>query len=323
MQLATVTTWRLSPRAYRQVTVWTAVLVGFIIVTGATVRLTGSGLGCPQWPTCEGGRLVAPASYHPMVEWLNRVVTALVSAAVMVAALGAFVRRPRRADLCWLALGLVGGLVGQIVLGGETVKHRLEPAFVMAHLLLSMLLLWDAVLLHHRAAQPDGAPRRPLVGPDLVRGGRVLVAMVAVTVVAGTVVTGAGPHSGANAADGRVRRWHLSLHRVTQVHGTAAMLTLALVLLTFWLLHSRRAPGLARQRLQLLVEALAAQLAIGYTQYFAGVPPLLVAVHVLGATLVWAAALRYALALSSLGAAPTDVELGGRAAARSRSPLSV
>lgn len=299
MQLATLTGWLLSPRSYRRITVWTALLVGFIIVTGATVRLTDSGLGCPQWPTCMGGHLVPPASYHPMVEWLNRVVTALVSIAVIVAALGAFARGPRRRDLCWLGLGLVAGLIGQIVLGGETVRHRLEPGFVMGHFLLSMLLLWDAVLLHHRAGQPDDAPRRPLVSPDMVRGGRVLTVMVAATVLAGTIVTGAGPHSGANAGDGRVTRWHLSLHRVTQVHGTVAMLTLGLVVLTGWLLRSRGAPAPAQQRLQLLLEALAAQVAIGYTQYFAGVPALLVAFHVLGATLVWAAALRFALVLSS------------------------
>jgi len=299
MDLATVTSGRFSPAAYRRVTLWTVVLVGFIIVTGATVRLTDSGLGCPNWPDCTTGHLVATTGYHPMVEFINRVVTGLVSAAVMMAALGAFLRRPRRPDLCWLGGGLVLGLAGQIVLGGETVKHRLEPAFVMAHFLLSILLLWDAVALHHRASLPDDRPSEPVGDRGLVRLGRLLVVMVAATVVAGTVVTGSGPHSGANAGDGRVRRWHLDLHRITQVHGSAAMATLALTLACWWLMRSRSAHPAARHRLQLLVEALAFQISVGYTQYFSGVPALLVAFHVLGAVLVWTAVLRLSLGLSS------------------------
>jgi cytochrome c oxidase assembly protein subunit 15 len=197
----------------------------------------------------------------------------------------------------------------------------------MAHLLLSMLLLWDAVVLHHRAGLPDGAPAEPLGDRSLVRLARVLVVMVAVTVVAGTVVTGAGPHSGANAGDGRVRRWHLDLHRVTQVHGTAAMATLAVAGACWWILRGRHAAPEARHRLQLLLEALAAQVTIGYTQYFSGVPALLVAFHVLGAVLVWTAVLRFALVLGSGvgggipdGAAPVEA---GRTGPGPRSPAPV
>jgi cytochrome c oxidase assembly protein subunit 15 len=147
-------------------------------------------------------------------------------------------------------------------------------------------------------------------------------------VVAGTVVTGSGPHSGANAGDGRVRRWDLDLHRITQVHGSAAKATLALALACWWLMRSRSAPPAARHRLQLLVEALAFQISIGYTQYFSGVPALLVAFHVLGAVLVWTAVLRLSLALSS-GVAddapgPGAVAAGPeRAAPAPRSPAAV
>jgi cytochrome c oxidase assembly protein subunit 15 len=294
-------TRRVTPRAFQVIALSTVVALGFITVTGAAVRLTGSGLGCSQWPACQGGRVVAPMSYHAEVEFLNRVTTLAVSIAIIVAALGAFFRVPRRKDLSWLSLGLVLGLVAEVILGGETVRHRLNPAFVMAHFLLSMVLIWDAVVLHHRSTLPDDAPRRPLVDRDLVRVGQLMAFMVAMTVVAGTVVTGAGPHSGANSSNGVVERWQLDLHRVTQIHGTAAMLTLALVLTAWWLLRSQGAPAAARRRLQLVVEALAVQVGIGYTQYFTGVPAWLVGFHVLGAVIVWVSALRFALVLSSGG----------------------
>jgi cytochrome c oxidase assembly protein subunit 15 len=318
---------RLSPRAFERLTLLTVIGLGLLILFGATVRLTGSGLGCSHWPACSSTHLVAPLSYHPVIEFLNRIVTGSVSVAMIVGALGALVRAPRRADLTVIAMGLAAGLVAEIVLGGVMVLHRLEPGFVMAHFLLSMVILWDAVVLHHRAGLPDGAPRRPLVDRDTVWVGRLMVAMVAATVIAGTIVTGSGPHSGAVAIDGTVERWQLSLHRVTQIHGTAAMLTLILVVATWWLLRSQQAPAEARRRLQQVVEALAIQVTIGYTQYFSGVPPLLVAGHVLGAVLVWTAALRFALVLSS-GAAPAppgpaEVGAGAPVAARSCSPTLV
>ena len=129
---------RLSPKAYHRITLVALVLLGAIIVTGAAVRLTGSGLGCSDWPTCEQGRLVAPLELHPMVEFVNRVFTGLVSVAVILAVLGALVRAPRRRDLTWLALGLVAGVVGQIVLGGITVLTDLHPAAVQSHFVLSI-----------------------------------------------------------------------------------------------------------------------------------------------------------------------------------------
>jgi len=300
---------RLSPTEYRWLASATVVAVVVLVVTGAAVRLTGSGLGCPKWPTCSAGHVVAPDSLHPGIEFANRVFTGLGAVAMAVAALGAFVRAPRRRDLCWLGLGLAGGLLAEIVLGGVMVKHRLEPGYVMAHFLLSMVIVLDAVVLAHRAALPDGAPRRPAGDRDLVRISRVVVGLVAATVVAGTVVTGAGPHSGANAADGRVARWQLNLHHATQIHGALAMLVVAAVGATWWLLRSHRAPAEARRRLQYLTEALAGQVVVGYTQYFSGVPVLLVGIHVLGAATVWVCALRFTLFLSSGAALTSDPRL--------------
>ena len=230
-----------------------------------------------------------------MIEFVNRVVTGVVSIAVIVAVLGALLRGPRRRDLTALSLGLVLGVIGQIVLGGETVRHRLNPAFVMAHFLLSMLIVWDAVVLHHRACLPDTEPRRPLVDRDMVWVGRLLAFMTLATVVAGTTVTGSGPHGG----DDRVQRWSLDLHRVTQLHGVAAMILVALAATTLWTLRSQGASQIAQRRAMQMIEALGIQVLIGYTQYFTGVPAAIVGFHILGAVVVWTTGLRLALALSS------------------------
>src|ERR671917_1086323 len=175
---------RLSPPAYRRITLLATLALAFIIVTGGAVRLTGSGLGCPDWPTCARDRVVAPWEYHAMVEFVNRTITGLVSVAVMLAVLGSLVRRPRRRDLLWLSVGLVGGVIGQIVLGGLTVLFELKPVFGMAHFLLSMVLLANAVVLHHRAGRPAG-PTRPAVGGDLLALGRLEVATAALTIFLG------------------------------------------------------------------------------------------------------------------------------------------
>lgn len=286
---------RVSPDGYRRITLIALGALGFIIVTGGAVRLTGSGLGCPQWPNCSAGHLTphASTSYHPAVEFVNRVITGVVSVAVIVAVLGSLVRTPRRRDLTWLSGGLVAGVIGQIVLGGETVRHKLNPAFVAAHFLLSMLIVWDAVVLHHRAGVADGSRGRPAVERELTWAARLIAAFAAITIILGTVVTGSGPHGG----DKDVKRWTLDLHRVTQLHGTSAMLLVALTATTVWMLRSQ-GPTLALHRGRQVIEALAVQVAIGYTQYFTGVPVVLVGFHILGAVLVWVAVLRLALALS-------------------------
>ena len=147
---------RLSPTAYRRITFVAAVLLAVIIVTGGAVRLTGSGLGCPAWPNCDAGHLTprSASDVNAMVEFLNRVFTGSVSIAVGIAVIGALLRIPRRRDLIWLSLGLVAGFFAQAVLGGLTVLFQLQPQFVMAHFLLSLALLANAIVLHHRAGQP-------------------------------------------------------------------------------------------------------------------------------------------------------------------------
>ncbi|HET7721510.1 MAG TPA: COX15/CtaA family protein [Acidimicrobiales bacterium] len=219
----------LSPPAYRRVTLFALLALTFIVVTGGAVRLTGSGLGCPDWPTCAENRVVAPWEYHAMVEFVNRTITGLVSAAVMLAVLGSLVRRPRRKDLLWLSVGLVAGVIGQIVLGGLTVLFELKPGFVMAHFLLSMVLIANAVVLHHRAGRPAG-PTRPAVGPDLLTLGRLEVAAAGLAIFLGTIVTSSGPHGG----DEEAERLPFLLPDVTRLHGIAVMLFLAGSLVVLW-----------------------------------------------------------------------------------------
>src|SRR3954469_17366238 len=241
----------LSPLAYRRITIVAAILLAIIIVTGGAVRLSDSGLGCPSWPNCSSGQLTAHAASdsHQWIESLNRMFTGLVSIAVIVAVLGSLVRTPRRRDLVWLSVGLVAGVFAQAVLGGLTVLFDLKPGFVMAHFLVSIVLLSNAIVLYRRAGQPDDATgSRPIVTPRVVTMSRVLVVVNAVVLVTGTVVTGAGPHSGGGNEDD-VTRFDFAIPEVARVHGTTVMLFLGLVLVTLWLIRRDRAPASVQTRL--------------------------------------------------------------------------
>jgi heme a synthase len=297
---------RLSPAAYRRVTLLALVALGFIIVTGAAVRLTGSGLGCPDWPTCAENRIVAPVEYHAMVEFVNRTVTGLVSVLVILAVLGSLLRAPRRRDLVWLSVGLVAGVVGQIVLGGLTVLFDLRPGFVMAHFLLSMVLLATAVVLHERAGWDDGPPAAGVTDRDLRLLGKLDVAAAALVLFLGTVVTSSGPHGG----DEHAERFEFGLREVARLHGLAAFVFLVVTLLALWRLWSAKAPPRARHRGEVVLAVSVAQAAVGYVQYFTGVPALLVGFHILGAVLVWTTTLRFWLSFgpATAGHLPSERE---------------
>ncbi len=281
-----------SPAAYRRVTLFALVALVVIVVSGAAVRLSGSGLGCTDWPTCEEGRL-APESVsdaNAMIEFANRTFTGVVSVAVVLAVLGALRRRPRRRDLTVLAVGLVVGVAAQAVLGGLVVWYGLSPWFVMAHFLLSLVLVTDAVVLHHRAGAPPG-PARPVVGGTARVLGWLVGASAAAVVTTGTVVTATGPHAGDDSAE----RFDLALPDVARVHGVAVIVLLALTLGLLRVLWRDGAPAQATDAARILLLVLVAQAAVGYTQWFTGVPALLVGVHVLGAVAVWVAVVRTVL----------------------------
>ena len=276
---------QLSPERYRAITVGALVALMVIVVTGAAVRLTGSGLGCDDWPRCSDERLIDVSSNHAAIEQINRLFTGLVALAVIAAVLGSLWRVPRRRDLTLLSLGLVAGVVGQIVLGGVTVLVDLHPAAVQGHLLLSMVLVGTAVVLVHRAGEPDEGTRTTVVTGASSTMVWALATATGVAIVTGTVVTGAGPHAG----DEEARRFDVSISAVARVHGVTVMIALAVAAtLAVWL--TRRPDD--RHRLGTPLSSWVfvglLQAAIGYTQYFNDVPPLLVGLHVAGATVLWA-----------------------------------
>ncbi|MCB0975847.1 MAG: heme A synthase [Acidimicrobiales bacterium] len=290
----------LTPSAYRRITWGALALLVLIVLTGAGVRLTGSGLGCTDWPNCTDTQFVAPMELHPMVEFMNRLVTGLVSIAVAAAVLGSLRRVPRRRDLTWLSIGLVGGVVAQILVGRVVVVSDLNPWWVQMHMVVSLVLVADATLLTHRAGLPDDRPVRPAVTPALLRWGGLLVVMATTVVLTGTLVTGSGPHSGHNESDvTAIRRLPIAVHDAARIHGIAMIGFLAV---TVWILVQirRHHPGGTLQgATDLLLTLLVIQAGIGYAQYFTGVPPLLVALHILGACLVWFAALNVFLHMRS------------------------
>jgi cytochrome c oxidase assembly protein subunit 15 len=290
-----------SPAAYRRITLFALLALAFIIVTGASVRLTGSGLGCSDWPTCEQDQFVAPLEFHPMVEFVNRLITGLVSTAVILAVLGSLLRVPRRRDLTWLSIGLVVGVLAQIVLGAVVVAVELDPLSVIGHFLVSIVLVWNAVVLHERAGH-DGSPGVRVVPRAVVVLGRSMVVAAAFVIVAGTVVTATGPHGGDEEAE-RLSRWDIT--EVVRVHAVAAWVLIGLAVVALGMLRRSGAPRAVDRRGAFLVAAIVLQGAIGYAQYFNGVPPFLVGLHVTGSIVVWIAVLLFTLGLF---AHPTGVE---------------
>lgn len=291
--------WRVSPERYRAVTLVALLALAGIIVTGAAVRLTGSGLGCSDWPRCEQDRFHADLEYHALVEFANRLVTGLVSAAVIAAVLGSLFRTPRRRDLTWWSLGLVAGVLGQIVLGGLVVLFHLTPWLVIGHFLLSVVLIWNAVVLHHRAGLPDDTPRARPVDPSKpetsrVRLVRLTTALTLAAVVTGTIVTGSGPHGG----DEDVERLGFDVPDVARIHGSTVVALCVVALGLAWVLRRDRVDAELVARSNTLLTVLVAQAAVGYVQYLSDVPPLLVGVHVAGSVAVFVAALRLHLAVA-------------------------
>src|SRR4051812_6984154 len=184
----------ISPRAYQRVALLALGALTAIVLTGAAVRLTGSGLGCPDWPKCYG-KAVAPLETHAVIEYGNRIISGLVGLAAVAAGLLAWFRRPFRRDLAVIGGLLPVGVVGQAVLGGFTVRPHLAPGFVMGHFALSMLILVAAVSLAWRASYEPGERRR---SPDrlAVWAVRALLPLGALTIFAGTAATASGPHAG-------------------------------------------------------------------------------------------------------------------------------
>ena len=285
---------RLTPRAYARMTLSALVMVSAIIVTGAAVRLSDSGLGCSDWPRCEHDKLIGASDHHQIIEQVNRLFTGVMVVALAVTVLGSLRRSPKRRDLTWLSLALVLGTLGQAVVGGVVVLTHLHPAAVQQHFVLSMVMVTAALVLHRRAKE-DGE-RRVVVTAPIHRHVRAVAVGTALAIAAGTVVTGTNIHSGSTSAGRPVRRFGFAITSVTRVHSGLVLATLALTLALAWRLRRRPAErAVLEDGISLFLLAGFTQAGVGYLQYFLDTPALLVGVHVLGAVLVWIAAVHLVL----------------------------
>jgi cytochrome c oxidase assembly protein subunit 15 len=279
----------LTPKQYSRVAFWALLTLMGIVLTGAGVRLTGSGLGCPDWPRCYGG-VAPPLQLHAVIEYGNRVISALVGITAAGAGLLAFRRRPFRRDLAWIGLLLPLGVVGQAVLGGFTVRNDLAPGYVMGHYILSMLLLTASVALLWRSRHEPGS--RPRSDDRLmVWSVRGLLPLGAATVFMGTAATASGPHAGGAGTGDVIDRleWRGAdtLSWVVQRHGTLATL-LGLLAVAIWILHRRRGTNpRALRSMTILCCLIAAQGTIGIVQYQLKLPSELVWIHVSVAAFIW------------------------------------
>ncbi|ORV88077.1 hypothetical protein AWC11_15340 [Mycobacterium interjectum] len=282
-----------SLRAQRAIAALVILSQGGIAVTGAIVRVTASGLGCPTWPQCFPGSFTPVAHaevprIHQAVEFGNRMVTFAVVIAAALAVL-AVTRARRRAEVLIYAWLMPVSTVVQAVIGGITVRTGLLWWTVAIHLLTSMTMVWLSVLLYVKVGEPDdGAPRDRVARPL-----RVLTALsalnLAAVLVTGTLVTAAGPHAGDRSPTRTVPRLKVEITTLVHAHSSLLVSYLALLVgLGFGLL-AVGAPRAIRLRLGVLVALVCAQGAVGTAQYFAGVPAALVAVHVAGAAACTAA----------------------------------
>ncbi len=296
--------YTVSPAVYLKVA-WAALIaLTLIVMTGAAVRLTGSGLGCPTWPKCYGN-VYPPLNTHAVIEFSNRMLTAPVSIAAGAAWVLALRRRPYRRDLAWLGGMLPLGVVGQAVLGGFTVKGALDYGWVMGHFALSMLILLAAVVLVWRAGhEADEVAARPETDRRLLLMVRVLTGLAAVTVFAGTAATAAGPHAGGSPGQ-KINRLSFdgtgTMDFVIHRHGEIALAFSLLAVATWFVARRRAAPQDDLQRpLTGLCILLALQGAVGMDQYFTHLPTQLVWVHVSLACGAWIMTLFVACAAGAL-----------------------
>lgn len=270
-----------------------------IVISGALVRLTGSGLGCTDWPRCNEQKLIDVSSAHAAIEQINRLFTGIVSVSVVATVLMAYRVRPRRTELVLWAWMLVVGVLAQIILGGIVVLTGLHPLANMGHFLLSMFLVFAAVVLLRRIDRIGSVSlwRHVRDLPEKVRSRHMYAFAVSaiLTMILGTVVTASGPHAG----DVDAPRLGFDLSTVARLHSVSMFATIACVLI---LLHRTRTSFESASRshmqsaLTVLISVIVIQGAVGYWQYFSGVPAFLVAIHIAGATAFFVASLNVLLA---------------------------
>jgi heme a synthase len=299
---------RISPERYFLVAAVALVALTLIVFTGAAVRVTGSGLGCPNWPQCyKNGRLVAELNSHAWIEFGNRMFTGFVALSAIAAGLLAFFRVPFRRDLAILGVLLPLGVVGQAVMGGLTVLYGLAPGWVMGHYLLSMAILVAAGALAWRAR------------PGVERGERAadratayavwaMFVLGAVTIFVGTAATAAGPHAGGEGTGDVVHRFTFkgasTVNWLINRHGVLAAALGVLAVATWWLARRRGVDRELRTRLTRICVLLAVQGVVGIVQFQLELPAEIVWLHVALATLTWVGIVLAAMQVGMPSTAP-------------------
>src|SRR3954452_8841735 len=308
-----------SPAFYARVALVALAALVLIVLTGAAVRMTGSGLGCPDWPKCYG-QTIAPLESHAIIEYTNRLLSGIVGVSVIAAGALAWFRRPFRWHLALFGGILPLGVMGQAVLGALVVEHHLAPGLVMSHFILSMILLDSAFALAWCARYEPGER-----GYSTDRLGvwavRALVPLGQLTIVLGTIATASGPHAGSHG-ETLVKRFDFrgsdTLTWVVNRHGVVAAL-FGLAVVAVWLI-LRRSGGEKRalRPLTATIGLIALQGGLGIVQYRAELPAELVWLHVALATLTWVSVLWSVASAGRL--APRTVPATGRRGTESREP---
>ncbi|MEO7121920.1 MAG: COX15/CtaA family protein [Lacisediminihabitans sp.] len=283
----------LSPRALRWATTSALIVSILIIFTGGVVRVTGSGLGCPTWPSCNPGSLppTGVMGIHGIIEFSNRVFSAFIAVPVAWVIIAARLQKPRERSLTRLAWSQFWLVVANAIAGGVTVLAGLNAWVVAMHFVLAIALLTTTTLTWHRVHE-----KTQTVPVDVMPIARKLswaiVAVSLVLILVGTLVTGSGPHSGDSA---EVKRMPLDWTAVTIIHGLLGTAVLVLAIVLWMALRKDSGAALARSRVVLFIAVVVIQAAIGVTQALDGLPDLLVAIHLLGAAIVWVGVLRVLL----------------------------
>ena len=288
----------LSLRRFRQIAIVTVVGVCFLTVAGAVVRLTGSGLGCDDWPNCNNERFIDVSSGHAAIEQINRLLSGVIGVPTLLLAIGSFRVWPRRSGLKLPALAVLLTILGNGVVGGLAVRGDLHPTLVQSHFVLAMISIAFGLLAAHRS-RPEPVVRRASLGitPAITALFAALGVFVAAALVTGTVVTGAGPHAG----DETARRYGFDISSVAEIHSVTVWIGVAVFLALVVLLRRTQGPsGRLSDQLSWYITTwmflAVVQGGIGYLQYFNGVPAVLVAAHVAGATALWVVTVNFLLA---------------------------
>jgi cytochrome c oxidase assembly protein subunit 15 len=274
--------------------------------------LSDSGLGCADWPNCNADNFISVDTGHSAIEQLNRIFSGLIGIPLGVALVFAYRRQPRRRDLisrAWLMLAL---FLGNAVLGGISVMVKLAWVSVMGHFLLAIALVGVALDTYKRAGEPQG-PRAPIVPRSTVVVARLVYVLTAWVLVAGTLLTAAGPHGG----DREAERLDWAIGDVARVHAVSVDVLVALVLVFVVALVRHGAPRPVLLTASAALAVMTAQGVLGYVQYFNAIPELLVGFHVVGAVLVFGTVQWLQLTLRE----PVRPEVGARELATLGSPL--